>query len=951
MAALEFAALDVEATGLDPGRSEIIEVAILPFSLEDEVELFQSFVRPFGSIPLEITRLTGIENADVAHAPRLLDIEPAIRKAIGRRIIVGHNIGYDTEMLAAGGIMLANDTLDTLELTRLILPGLPSYSLENLAKALDLEGDGSAHRAGNDVAVTVRLLRLLIGQIGRIDLTTRTRIASLISTSSREIAALLMSSELPLVVDDEEASKTPELRFLSTRKRPESLKPTGSAEKIDIDHLRSLFEEHGLLSTAIEGFHHRAGQEAMTVAVAKAINNERTLLVEAGTGTGKSMAYLVPAALHSIERGERVTISTNTIALQDQLFSKDIPDLREALNAAGQTAELKTAVMKGRGNYLCLRRWFNYQRSITSSPADASMRGRVMIWLRNTETGDKAELNFSNDEEQAFRNVSAEGEACVASRCPFNHRNQCFLYRARREAEAANLVIVNHALLLSDVLAENSILPESEILIIDEAHHLEDQATKQFGFSVSDASLNIAIDEALRQDGPVTMGAFSNGADLLARTWRAGGGVVDEQVDALIKHSRTAIDAAAAARRAAADFFSTLGGMIDGQSGSERALRITEAVRDRESWSELEIVSDNVAAELRNIDRELRWCLDQIERLPKVEEGSPEYEDRSDTAQQLINAQRDLMTQRIYLHEIVLQPDEGGIYWIERGYNGRVSLHAAPLHVGAMLQERLFERQRSTILTSATITADGSFTFIKERLGLEKPKELSTPAPFDYRRRAMLFVADDLPEPNMPGYQKALEEAIYELAVAAHGRTLVLFTSYSSLQQTYSGIKRRLENEGIALLAQRIDGSPRRLIERMRLGGPVVVFGAATFWEGVDIAGPALSALAIVRLPFAVPTDPVIAARSELFENPFMEYSVPQAILRFKQGFGRLIRRHEDVGVCAILDRRVVSKRYGRSFLESLPDCTVTIGSRHILGDTAAQWLGVSNANDEFSLD
>jgi DNA polymerase-3 subunit epsilon/ATP-dependent DNA helicase DinG len=951
MPALEFAALDVEATGLEPGRSEIIEVAILPFSLDGEAEFFQSFVRPFGTIPLEITRLTGIEQADVAHAPRLLDIEAAIRKAIGRRIVVGHNIGYDTEMLAAGGIMLGNDTIDTLELARLILPGLPSYSLENLGKALDLEGDGSAHRAANDVAVTVRLLRLLIGQIGRIDLTTRTRIAGLISTSSREIAELLMSSDLPLVVEDDEASKTPELRFLSTRKRPETLKPTGSSAPIDIDHLRSLFEEHGVLSTAIEGFHHRAGQEAMTVAVANAINDDGTLLVEAGTGTGKSMAYLVPAALHSLERGERVTISTNTIALQDQLFSKDIPALREALNAAGQTAELKTAVMKGRGNYLCLRRWFNYQRSVTASPADASMRGRVMIWLRNTETGDRAELNFSNDEEQAFRNVSAEGEACVASRCPFNHRNQCFLYRARRDAEAANLVIVNHALLLSDVLAENSILPESETLIIDEAHHLEDQATKQFGFSVSDASVNIAIDEAMRQDGPVTLGAFSNGADLLARTWRSGGGVVDEQVDALIKHSRTAIDAAASARRAAADFFSTLGGMIDGRGGGERSLRITDEVRDRESWSELEVVSDNVSAELRAIDRELRWCLDQIEKLPKVEEGTPDEEDRSDTVQQLINAQRDLMTQRVYLHEIVLQPDESGIYWIERGYNGRVSLHAAPLHVGTMLQERLFEKQRTSILTSATITADGSFAFIKERLGLERPRELSTPAPFDYRRSAMLFVADDLPEPNMPGYQKALEEAIYELAVAAHGRTLVLFTSYASLQQTYSGIKRKLENEGIALLAQRIDGSPRRLIERMRLGGSVVVFGAATFWEGVDIAGPALSALAIVRLPFAVPTDPVIAARSELFENPFMDYSVPQAILRFKQGFGRLIRRHEDVGVCAILDRRVVSKRYGRSFLESLPDCSVTIGSRHILGDTAAQWLGASSVNDEFSFD
>jgi DNA polymerase-3 subunit epsilon/ATP-dependent DNA helicase DinG len=949
MPALEFAALDVEATGLDPERSEIIEVAILPFTLDEEREPVQSYVRPFSSIPLEITNLTGITDSDVTHAPRLLDIEPMIRQAVGRRIIVGHNIGYDLEMLSSGGIMLGNQAIDTLTLARLIIPGLPSYSLENLAKRLDLEGDGSAHRAGYDVGVTVRLLRLLVGQLSRIDLSSRTRIASLISGTEPEIAELVMRSDLPEIPDADDVARSPDLRFLSSRKRPEALKPTGSEAAIDVDRVRELFTEHGVLSTAIDGFHHRAGQESMSVAVARAFNGAQTLLVEAGTGTGKSMAYLVPAALHSLERGERVTISTNTIALQDQLFNKDIPALRDALQAANQPGDLKTAVMKGRGNYLCLRRWFNDQRAVATSPAEAALRGRVLIWLRTTETGDRAELNLSNDEEQAFRNVSAEGEACVASRCPFNHRNQCFLFRARREAEAANLVIVNHALLLSDVLAENAILPESDHLIIDEAHHLEDQATKQFGFSFSDASLNIAIDEAIRQEGPIAGGAFSNAADLLARSWRGAGGS-DEQVDALIKHNRSALDAAVGARRAAGDFFSLVGGMVDGGSG-ERALRITGAVRDRESWSELEILSDNVTAELRNIDRAIRWALDQIEKLPKVEEGSPEEEDRSDTAQQLINAQRDLSTQRVNLHEIVMQPDDGGIYWIERGFSGRVSLHAAPLHVGTMLQEQLFERQRSTVLTSATITADGSFSFIKERLGLERPEELATPAPFNYRQSAMLFVADDVPEPNMPGYQRAIEEAIFDLAVSARGRTLVLFTSHSALQQTYAGIKSRLEGVGIALLAQRIDGSPRRLIERMRLGGPVVVFGAATFWEGVDIAGPALSALAIVRLPFAVPTDPVIAARSELFENPFMEYSVPQAILKFKQGFGRLIRRHEDIGVCAILDRRVVSKRYGRSFLDSLPDCSVTIGSRHVLGDTAAQWLGASPAFDYFAFD
>jgi DNA polymerase-3 subunit epsilon/ATP-dependent DNA helicase DinG len=567
------------------------------------------------------------------------------------------------------------------------------------------------------------------------------------------------------------------------------------------------------------------------------------------------------------------------------------------------------------------------------------MRGRATIWLSTTETGDRAELNLTQDEEFEFRQVSAEGEACNAASCQFNHRNQCFLYRARRDADASHLLIVNHALLLSDVLAENALLPESEVLVIDEAHHLEDQATNQFGFSVSDASINSAIDGVVRHDGPVTAGTLSTGADLLVRTWREADDSAASASSRLIEMMQDALEQAATARHAAADLFGLALAMFDGRSSTERAVRLTPQVRDEAAWGSFELACDNLAAQLVRLDRGIKWVADKIESLPAVEEGSPESDHRADVLLELQAAQRELAEQRFNLHEIVLDPSDEGIYWVEKGFNNRVSLHAAPLHVGDMLRERLFDRQNATILTSATLSSDGSFSYIKERLGLGESRDLAMPAPFDYRRQALVFVADDMPEPNQPGYQAALNEAIVDLGRGVGGRTLVLFTSHHALQSTYHAIKPELERHGIATLAQRIDGSPRRLIERMRMGGPLVVLGAATFWEGVDIAGPALSAIAIVRLPFAVPTDPVIAARSELFDNPFMEYSTPQAILKFKQGFGRLIRRSDDIGVCAVLDRRVVSKRYGRAFLESLPDCTMTIGSRHTLGDTAADWI------------
>ncbi|MGI8643800.1 MAG: ATP-dependent DNA helicase, partial [Thermomicrobiales bacterium] len=274
-------------------------------------------------------------------------------------------------------------------------------------------------------------------------------------------------------------------------------------------------------------------------------------------------------------------------------------------------------------------------------------------------------------------------------------------------------------------------------------------------------------------------------------------------------------------------------------------------------------------------------------------------------------------------------------------FGDRASLHAAPLHVGDVLQEQPFAPLQSAVLTSATITTDGTFDYVAERLGLEDADELLVPSPFDYERSTLLYLADDVPEPGQPGYQRQLQDTLVTLCEATRGRALVLFTSHAALQATAKAIKRPLEEAGIIVLAQRLDGSPRQLVERLRHTPNVVVLGTATFWEGVDIIGPALSLLVITKLPFAVPSDPVFAARGELFDNPFLEYAVPQAVLRFKQGFGRLIRSSRDRGVCAVLDRRVLTKRYGASFVQSLPDCSVTVGSAIDRPMAAMDWLDV----------
>ncbi|HET7093526.1 MAG TPA: helicase C-terminal domain-containing protein, partial [Thermomicrobiales bacterium] len=731
-----------------------------------------------------------------------------------------------------------------------------------------------------------------------------------------------------------------ELAFLTMRDRPETLHPSGSHKAVDLDRVGAAFAANGPLARVIPGYEQRRQQVEMANAVARAFNADQELVVEAGTGTGKSLAYLAPAAMFAIERGEPVVVSTNTLALQDQLYRKDIPDLVAALgDELGD--ELATSVLKGRSNYLCLRRWFAWQRQPTFDAAEARLKAKVLAWLGDTDTGDRAELRLAPDEEASWRNISEDEGACVPARCVFQQRNQCFLYRARREAEGAHLVIVNHALLLSDVMAGSRVLPDYEHLVIDEAHHLEDQATTQFGYNVNERDVIDHVDALVKRDGAVLNGTLPTLVAYLAR--RHGDAAAKRRVESARERLAAATEQADAARLAAARLFARLleGSDRRTSGGYDRSIRLTDYARRDAWWLDVEFLLEPLASALRDLDDQIRWFIQALESLePDDTDEGPDiqYDELNVELGISARAGADL---EMRFHTIVVEPQADIVCWVERSPMGdRASLHAAPLDVGAILRDDLFAPLRSVVLTSATITTDGTFDFVNERLGLERPKELIVPSPFDYERSTLLYLADDIPEPNAPGYAARLHDTLIETCAATGGRALVLFTSHAALQHAARAMKAPLEERGIIVLAQRIDGSPRQLIERLRHTDNVVVLGAATFWEGVDIVGPALSLLAITRLPFSVPSDPVFAARSELFDDPFGQYAVPQAILRFKQGFGRLIRSSQDRGVCAVLDRRALSKRYGASFVQSLPECSVTVGSVLDLPQAAADWLG-----------
>ncbi|MDP8909804.1 MAG: exonuclease, partial [Chloroflexota bacterium] len=666
--------------------------------------------------------------------------------------------------------------------------------------------------------------------------------------------------------------------------------------------------------------------------------------------TGKSMAYLLPSALLAAERGERVVVSTDTLALQDQLYRKDLPDLRGALARAPGSPSIDVAVLKGRSNYLCLRRWFQAHRQPVTDATDAALRAKILLWLGQTNTGDRAELKLAGDEDQRWRGLGADEDKCVAARCVYNQRNQCFLYRARREAEHAHLIIANHALLLSDATAGSRILPEYDRLVIDEAHHLEDQATLHFGFTLDQRLLDELIASLVHADGVLQEGALATAAAFLSRLPVP---TAREKAPSAIDKVRAALDEATRLRARSGEVFSRLGDLVReearGSGGYAASLRITNGVRRRGDWVELELLWEQLDASLSELLGITRWFLDLLDDLALPDDPEDlETTQRDELVVELTGAARLAYEYAARLVGVFGSPDDETVYWIERSpVQGNITLHAAPLYVDELLREHLFNRLRTAILTSATITTDGSFEFIADRVGLPDSDQVALPSPFDYERSTLLYLADDVPEPQAPGYQAALQRALLELCARVGGRALVLFTSHAALQATYRAIKDPLDDQNIIVLGQRIDGNPRQLVERLRSTPNVVVLGTASFWEGVDIVGQALSLLVITKLPFSVPSDPVFAARSEMLEQPFLEYAVPQAILRFKQGFGRLIRSSQDRGVCVVLDRRVVSRRYGASFVQSLPPCQVRVGRAAEAAWAAAEWLDRPTRGEE----
>jgi len=713
-----------------------------------------------------------------------------------------------------------------------------------------------------------------------------------------------------------------------------------NVKKLDAAEIEALLAPGGPISKNLPGYEDRPQQIEMIDSVVTAFNEGKIAAIEAGTGTGKTMAYLLPSIYWAVRNKQRIVVSTNTINLQEQLIKKDIPFLRKALSL-----QFSAVLVKGRSNYVCLRKVDDVESEFDfqGDEEDGDELKSLLGWARSSKDGSKADLAVI-PRFDVWEKIAAESDTCTHSRCKYFR--ECFVNKARRHASKAHIIVVNHHLLFADLAIRRQtgsfqdavVLPPYQKIIFDEAHHIENVATNYFGSQVARGGIVRSLTRLHRRQKAMEKGHLHT---LRFRVLRRRRELPDDLsadiVNKIITQLAPGVEQLVEQTHSVMDMlFEQIKSRNNGKLDSEVKIRLLPHVID-----EL-FHGPGLTAPFRDFIQTLKlFSTDLNELVSLVQKCKQHTEDDWESLTIEVQAQAErLAAVADALHQILFVQDDENIRWIEArpGWRGRniVRFQMSPLDIRDMMNEAVYDAFDTVTMTSATLTVENSFDFLADRIGLnavssERRTGLVLPAPFDYKRQVLLAVPQDMPDPRHPTFAQELGKAVFKALTISEGRAFVLFTSYGLLNMVYRQLQESLDMVGIPVLKQG-EENRHELLKRFKRHTNSVLFGTDSFWEGVDVEGEALENVIITKLPFKVPSEPIIEARYEAIEraggNPFIEFAVPLAVLKFKQGFGRLIRRKTDRGSVIIFDNRVIQKSYGKRFLNSLPECSTAVGTR-----------------------
>ncbi|WP_066047639.1 ATP-dependent DNA helicase DinG [Robertmurraya korlensis] len=928
-----FVVVDLETTGNSPKKGDkIIQFAAVVVENGEIKETFSSLVSSDKPIPLFIEELTGLNNDMLKDAPTFSEIAPKILQLLDGAFFVAHNVLFDLsflqeELINSGYEGFFGPVIDTVELSRIVFPTADSFKLTDLATKEGLAHD-RPHQADSDAYVTAELFLILIKLLRELPEVTLRQLLRLAGGLKSDISLLLdeyvlgKSSTRDVIPEELEI-----FHGLVLRKKEEIENIQHSAQGI---YPSTPEEIEAMFLRAFNDYEKRDGQVQMLDHVYSAFLNERHALIEAGTGVGKSMAYLLPSAIFSNNTNNKIVVSTYTTQLQEQLLTKDIPLLKKMVDFP-----LEVVLLKGRHHYISLEKFHqtlyeeedNYDTSLTKM--------QILVWLTHTETGDYEELNLSSGGLLYWNRIKNDSSSFVKDRSWLSHD---FYFLIRQRVNEAKIIITNHSLLMADLNAENSILPPFEYVIIDEAHHFEKAVGKSFNQSIDYLSLRMLLSQFGSIDQRQT---FYELEQIFKNTQIEDNHKLlhSFQINEMIVELQFEID----------DLFRAVALFVkrSAKKGNQRLVKRVSHDESAKEWSSAVASAERCQFLLKDLYDSLNKWVDFV----KSQQLTLDHHQRI-TMNEVVSFLDEIEEIRSHIKNLIIKPLSNQVTWIEmdaRATQNLTSIYSQPVSISRLLKENFFDKKKSAVLTSATMTVNQSFDFVMDSLGLEE-KNCSTlhiPSPFAYKEQVQVLIPDDLPEINkvpLSDYVAAITEHIISIAEATKGRMLILFTSYDMLRKTYDLIKESGLLDDYVLFAQGItSGSRSRLTRNFQRFEKSILLGTSSFWEGIDIPGEALSCLVIVRLPFTPPDDPIAEAKSEIIQaegqNPFSKHSLPEAVLRFKQGFGRLIRKKTDRGFVIIFDRRIVTTTYGKAFLKSIPTVPVKTLDINEMLNIIEDWL------------